>query len=245
MTNCLWFRSHGLTDCFLFVCIFGFSDTAPVESKPWTTSGGENISSSQQPSSGFQSSWVGVPGQVSMADIVKMGRPQTRVSSAPSPPLHSANHQHVSGHQNFNSSQDYGFKDSEFQNDRGVALNEDFGSNDDWPEIEQPQVSLSSIMEAPANPPELYADPSQEVEEDEEEDEDVADETPNHNLGHASVSGRHMPEVDSGGEPVFDDNLYKDMSYQAHGHHYEQKGNKVLSFYMQQFYAKCWDGYID
>ncbi|GJM93648.1 hypothetical protein PR202_ga10225 [Eleusine coracana subsp. coracana] len=36
-----------------------------------------------QSSSGFQSSWSGVPGQMSMADIVKMGRPQIRSSSKP------------------------------------------------------------------------------------------------------------------------------------------------------------------
>ncbi|GJN18153.1 hypothetical protein PR202_gb05285 [Eleusine coracana subsp. coracana] len=36
-----------------------------------------------QSSSGFQSSWSGVPGQMSMADIVKMGRPQIRPSGKP------------------------------------------------------------------------------------------------------------------------------------------------------------------
>ncbi|KAF0902951.1 hypothetical protein E2562_022594 [Oryza meyeriana var. granulata] len=36
-----------------------------------------------QPSSGFQNNWCGVPGQMSMADIVKMGRPQVRSSSKP------------------------------------------------------------------------------------------------------------------------------------------------------------------
>ncbi|XP_062206418.1 uncharacterized protein LOC133908416 isoform X2 [Phragmites australis] len=37
----------------------------------------------QQSSSGFQHNWCGVPGQMSMADIVKMGRPQVRSSSKP------------------------------------------------------------------------------------------------------------------------------------------------------------------
>ncbi|TVU48160.1 hypothetical protein EJB05_07786, partial [Eragrostis curvula] len=36
-----------------------------------------------QSSSGFQDGWCGVPGQMSMADIVKMGRPQVRSSSKP------------------------------------------------------------------------------------------------------------------------------------------------------------------
>ncbi|XP_062217591.1 actin cytoskeleton-regulatory complex protein PAN1-like [Phragmites australis] len=38
---------------------------------------------SPQSSSGFQHNWCGVPGQMSMADIVKMGRPQVRSSSKP------------------------------------------------------------------------------------------------------------------------------------------------------------------
>ncbi|XP_021313681.1 uncharacterized protein LOC110434200 isoform X3 [Sorghum bicolor] len=36
-----------------------------------------------QSSSGFQHNWFGVPGQMSMADIVKMGRPQVRSSGKP------------------------------------------------------------------------------------------------------------------------------------------------------------------
>lgn len=36
-----------------------------------------------QPSSAFQHAWCGVPGQMSMADIVKMGRPQVRSSAKP------------------------------------------------------------------------------------------------------------------------------------------------------------------
>ncbi|KAF8695931.1 hypothetical protein HU200_036807 [Digitaria exilis] len=36
-----------------------------------------------QSSSGFQHPWCGVPGQMSMADIVKMGRPQVRSSAKP------------------------------------------------------------------------------------------------------------------------------------------------------------------
>ncbi|KQK09067.1 uncharacterized protein LOC100846506 isoform X2 [Brachypodium distachyon] len=38
---------------------------------------------SLQSSSGFQQNWYGVPGQMSMADVVKMGRPQGRPSSMP------------------------------------------------------------------------------------------------------------------------------------------------------------------
>ena len=198
-----------------------------AESKTWTVGGGDNISSSSQPASGFQSAWLGVPGQVSMADIVKMGRP-SRVSVAPNPPLYSANHQNVPvppsavPHQNFHLSQDHASKESELQSERVNISSDDFASNDDWPSIEQPQAaSLSTILEAPANS-EFYADLSQQLDEV-QVDEDATDETLNANpMGHASVSGRNVQEGDSGAPTVFDNNLYEDMSsYQAHSHAYE------------------------
>ncbi|RWV93950.1 hypothetical protein GW17_00043556, partial [Ensete ventricosum] len=44
----------------------------------------DGISMPMQPSSGFQNSWLGKPGHVSMADIVKMGRPQGKPIGMPS-----------------------------------------------------------------------------------------------------------------------------------------------------------------
>ncbi|CDJ26391.1 hypothetical protein CFC21_041655 [Triticum aestivum] len=41
----------------------------------------DGLCGASQSSSGFQQNWCGVPGQMSMADIVKMGRPQGRSSS--------------------------------------------------------------------------------------------------------------------------------------------------------------------
>ncbi|KAJ8486616.1 hypothetical protein OPV22_019101 [Ensete ventricosum] len=43
----------------------------------------DGISMSVQSSSGFQNSWLGKPGHLSMADIVKMGRPQGKPSGMP------------------------------------------------------------------------------------------------------------------------------------------------------------------
>ncbi|PWA42735.1 hypothetical protein CTI12_AA541720 [Artemisia annua] len=48
-----------------------------------------------QPSSGYQSAWSGVPGQKSMADIVKMGRPQNKGYTTPTPSQQSISHNHV------------------------------------------------------------------------------------------------------------------------------------------------------
>ncbi|XP_010275810.1 PREDICTED: GBF-interacting protein 1-like isoform X2 [Nelumbo nucifera] len=58
------------------------SDLVAAESKTQTTSTGDGISLASQPSPGYQPAWLGVPGQVSMADIVKMGRPQNKVSTS-------------------------------------------------------------------------------------------------------------------------------------------------------------------
>lgn len=213
------------------------SDPVTTDNKTWTVGTGDVISSSSQPSSGFQSAWLGVPGQVSMADIVKMGRPHGKVSAMPNPPIHSVNHQNVHvppsvSHHNLHLSQDYGSKESEIHNERGVISNEDFAANDEWPSIEQPQAaSLSSVVEASAGS-ELYTNAStlvldranQHLLDDEGQVvEDGPAESSNANqVGHASVSGRNIQEDDSGGASVFDHNLFQDMSsYQAHGHAYE------------------------
>ncbi|GKA61096.1 putative GBF-interacting protein [Tanacetum coccineum] len=48
-----------------------------------------------QSSSGYQSAWSGAPGQKSMADIVKMGRPQNKAYATPNPSQQSISHNHV------------------------------------------------------------------------------------------------------------------------------------------------------
>lgn len=225
------------------MCKIFCSDFVSSENKSWTVGPGDGISSSSQPSSGFQSTWMGVPGQVSMADIVKMGRPQPKVSATSNPPIHSVHNQNVpappSAHHSLHLSQDYVSKESQLHSERGLISSEDIDSNDEWPSIEQPQsASLPSVMEVPENS-ELYANSSNlpldggsqhlKPQLDEVEvDEDGLDETLNANhIGHASVSGRNIHEDDSGGAPVFENNSYEDISsYQAHGHTYEHsKGN--------------------
>ncbi|KAF3449862.1 hypothetical protein FNV43_RR05941 [Rhamnella rubrinervis] len=141
-----------------------YSDSVATENKMSTvgTGGtGDGILSSSQPSSGFQSAWLGVPGQVSMADIVKMGRPQSKASTMTNSSMHSVNHQSVpappSGalHHNLHLSQDHGSKVSEMHSDIGVS-----SQDDEWPSIEQPPAaSLSSVVEAPVDSG-IYVDSS-------------------------------------------------------------------------------------
>ncbi|KAJ6751689.1 hypothetical protein OIU85_002146 [Salix viminalis] len=90
------------------------SDSVATENKMSTVGAGDGVSSSSQPSPGYQSAWMGVPGQVSMADIVKMGRPQNKASTMPS--HQSVNHHHATApplaasHQDFLSSENHASK---------------------------------------------------------------------------------------------------------------------------------------
>ncbi|WOG89702.1 hypothetical protein DCAR_0208940 [Daucus carota subsp. sativus] len=59
------------------------SDFVADEKKASTLSRADGNLSASQPSTGYQPAWVGAHGQKSMADIVKMGKPQSKVSSTP------------------------------------------------------------------------------------------------------------------------------------------------------------------
>lgn len=145
---------------------------------------------SQQPSSGYQSAWLGVPGQKSMADIVKMGRPQnkvycTPVSSQP-PSTHYEVHQ---GH--------------------------DVSPEDDWPVMEQPQtVGVQSILEPhleSENVGQSYERSnnqymgSQADEAQAEDENDFEDQTANY------ASSRKTQEETSGSAPLYDSDLYQNI----------------------------------
>ncbi|KAF3451137.1 hypothetical protein FNV43_RR07227 [Rhamnella rubrinervis] len=215
-----------------------YSDSVATENKMSTvgTGGtGDGILSSSQPSSGFQSAWLGVPGQVSMADIVKMGRPQSKASTMTNSSMHSVNHQSVpappSGalHHNLHLSQDHGSKVSEMHSDIGVS-----SQDDEWPSIEQPPAaSLSSVVEAPVDSG-IYVDSSNlsldrtnqrlksQLDEVQVAEDGPAETLDQSYIAPASVSGRSIQEDDSAGVSAFDNNLYKDMtSYHPHGHAFE------------------------
>lgn len=68
------------------------SNGATAENKGPSIDSSQATPSGVQAASAYQSAWAGAPGQVSMADIVKMGRPQNKASNAPS-----ASHHNVQG----------------------------------------------------------------------------------------------------------------------------------------------------
>ncbi|KAI4295385.1 hypothetical protein L6164_035435 [Bauhinia variegata] len=203
-----------------------YSDSVTVEDKTYTGGMGDGIYSSSQ-HGGSQSAWIGIPGQVSMADIVKMGRPHAK-TSVPNSSVHSGNHQNVlapppTSHHNSHSLHGYASKVSETSTDQGFEINHDISQNDEWPSIEhQAAVGISSVVEVHAN--------SSNLDDNNRPwkshlDEDVAEEIPvedEENVGPASMPGKNIADDNAGGASVFDDNMYKDInSYQPHRHPFE------------------------
>ncbi|KAK2438357.1 RNA polymerase II degradation factor protein [Trifolium repens] len=181
----------------------------------WSDSVGvyEGLSSSSQPG-GVQSAWTVSPGQVSMADIVKMGRPQPKTSV----PNSSA-----ASHHNLNV--------PETNNDRGFVVNTNVQQNDEWPSIEHPPtVSVSSVVDAHPNS-EYYTDSSNFGEANRQLEnhvnEFVAEEVhvENENLddvGSASIHAKIISDDNPGSASAYDDSLYKDInSYQSHRHPFD------------------------
>lgn len=215
------------------------SESVAMENKVLIVGTSNDMSSSTQPS-GFQSAWLGVPGHVSMADIVKMGRPHGKATTVPNPAIHSGSHQNVlttssaATHHNLHPLQDHAANVTDINAEPGVATSQHLPSDDDWPAIEQqPAAILSSVVEAPSDS-DSYADPSNlsldrgnQHTKSQLDEVRVADDLPvemlnaNH-VGPTSVSSRNMQEDSSGGASVFDNSMYEDMdSYQPHSHDLE------------------------
>ncbi|TKY60111.1 serine-rich protein [Spatholobus suberectus] len=191
----------------------------------------DGLSSSQH--GGLQSAWAVNPGQVSMADIVRMGRPQAKAST-PNSSLHSGNYQSVfappaASQHNLHSLQGHASKVLETNNDHGFAINSNVEQNDEWPSIEhQPAVCVSSVVDDhPAseyhtnssNSGEANQQPKTHVNEFVAEDDPVENAD---NVGSASISAKSISEENPESPSVFDDRLYKDTnSYQRHRHPFE------------------------
>lgn len=181
------------------------------------------------PSSGFQSAWSGMPGQVSMADIVKMGRPQGKVSSTKSTPQqHVNNHHHlespaVCAPHDLHPSQNYAAKVLEGNQDSGVSVH--VPSNDDWTLEEEPPAASGSAVVEPSVDSEPYGDPYDRTNQQfrPQSDEVRFQEDDFVDNAHASFtrsmpgSNQNIQEDNSGNASGFDTDLYQNMSsYQVH-----------------------------
>ncbi|CAH2034306.1 unnamed protein product, partial [Thlaspi arvense] len=175
------------------------SDSIVTERKLPSVAPGDGISSSQT-SSGHQTAWFGAPGQMSMADIVKMGRPQNKTT---------------------NSQQNVNIR-SEINLENEVNADHQVPVRDEWPSIEKPAASgPSSVSVAPAElqvcngPAGFQSDREDQHLRDRLENIHLAENAPSDSLGvdhvHPDlVSGRNVQE-----DTEFDDNQYK---YQAQSH---------------------------
>lgn len=189
-------------------------------------------SSSQR--TGVQSAWMGNAGQVSMADIVKMGRPQTRPSMHHSS-IQSGNNQNIllppaASDNNLHSLQGYASKVSETNTDQGHALSDNVAQNDEWSCIEnQHDVRAYEDVDTHANS-EFYANSSSFVENDwqqktpldEYDAEDGSIENADNNE-YASISAKSTSEDNTGGTSIF----------------YGLHGNKFLPFWLTSFWCMC------
>lgn len=209
------------------------SNNVATENKLLGLGAGDGAISSSQSSFGYQSAW-GAQGQVSMADIVKMGKPQGKSSSMQNTSLQGASShnsvpfQSAPSLQDFHSSQHQASTVSEPHSGPGI-MNQQESLNDEWPSIEPPQASsISSTLESHAvlelhsNPANLSLDgANQHMHQDKVQvvESGSVDTSDANHAEHASILSRNIEENNSGGTSVSDSNLYDDMSsYLPHRH---------------------------
>ncbi|XP_017436577.1 uncharacterized protein LOC108343052 isoform X2 [Vigna angularis] len=185
-----------------------YSDSVATE-KTHALGISDGPSSSQR--TGVQSAWMGNAGQVSMADIVKMGRPQTRPSMHHSS-IQSGNNQNIllppaASDNNLHSLQGYASKVSETNTNQGHALSDNVPQIDEWSCIEnQHDVRGYEDADTHANS-EYYANSSSFVETDwpqktpldEYDAEDGSIENADNNE-YASISAKSTSEDNTGAE---------------------------------------------
>ncbi|KAE8656167.1 hypothetical protein F3Y22_tig00117005pilonHSYRG00026 [Hibiscus syriacus] len=182
--------------------------------------------------SGYQSAWLGAPGQVSMADIVKMGRPQNKVSVIPNPPHQSVNNRDIAVHPNIHPPHGHISKVSDVTYEPNVTTSQHSSPSDEWPPIDNPSTVCGNA-EASAESG-LYADASKlpvdrnnqhieaKLEEAETGDDGPVETVYDNNVQPPSISSRNIQEDNSGGSSLYDNNLRTDTSsYQPQKHAFE------------------------
>ncbi|XP_038702587.1 uncharacterized protein LOC119999132 isoform X2 [Tripterygium wilfordii] len=182
-----------------------------TESKMSVAGSRDAISSSLQPSSGMQPAWVGIPGQLSMADIVKMGKPQNRAPSIPNPPHHSGD-----------LPADYLPTLSQMNTEPEFATSYPVSSNDEWPSIERPPAPsapavLAADSEFYTDSSKLHVDKGHQHMKSQLDDVPIADDGPveSLNANHvrpASISSTSTQEDNSRDSSLYDDNLYGNIA---------------------------------
>ncbi|KAF2580421.1 hypothetical protein F2Q68_00001379 [Brassica cretica] len=185
------------------------SDSVAVDSKTPTVSSG--ISSSQ-PVSVQQTPWFGAAGQMSMADIVKMGgRPHSKKTNS------QKNHEHE------------------------IAANQHVPVKDQWPSIEKPMAPGTASVSVAPTEPETCSGPADyqssrgdHLLKGQWEDTQLADNGPFGNHGRDQVQADTVadgvvPEDESGVSSEFDDNTYRHETTQNHPVEHQKDQDNVSS----------------
>ncbi|KAL6992311.1 hypothetical protein U1Q18_052548 [Sarracenia purpurea var. burkii] len=239
----------------------------PVQSDPVTT---ENTAmmgtvdgtlSTSQPSSGSQPAWSGIPGQVSMADIVKMGRSHVKACNSTNPYHYGVDQHHVQAsqsdvsHQESRSFEYQVSQVSELNPEPVVGTGHHVTPDDDWPLDERPPAaSVPPVLELPMAS-DLHVDATNlssnyhhpEAPEDEVRSaEDAAIENINaKHTGSASAASSKRRENNSRDDFLFSNGIHTDMD-SSRSHHSgfgESLESKRSIFQVLACSLFCW--YID
>ncbi|KAI8525779.1 hypothetical protein RHMOL_Rhmol13G0256400 [Rhododendron molle] len=205
----------------------GHSNIVTTEYKASAVGASDGMSS--LPSSGYQPSWSGVPGQVSMADIVKMGRPHGKASSTTNTSHYGVNEPHSNGsHCNVRSSEDY-------LSEPGVGNGQHVSPTEEWPLVEQPPTaSVPPVLGAPVAS-QLHADvtyfSSNSIDQHPEPDRDEFEEVEDGDFENTSAISRKIEEDNSEGASLFNRDIYDNIgSYQPLTSGFERQEGSSLRF---------------
>ncbi|KAJ8439185.1 hypothetical protein Cgig2_029723 [Carnegiea gigantea] len=188
-------------------------------------------------SSGFQSACAGMPGQVSMADIVKMGRPHVKASGILNTSQQHVTNQHVvvssamPTRDDLHPSQNHSVKLSESNSDSGVTGSQYVPPNDGWHlEEEPPAANVSSIVEPSidSEPCSDHYDRAKQQYRSQSDDvrflkDDAGDNAHADLVRSVPGSNQNIQEENSGGVSGFDNHLYQDIN-SYHVDHREADG---------------------
>ncbi|KAJ8544778.1 hypothetical protein K7X08_017361 [Anisodus acutangulus] len=166
-----------------------------------------------------------------MADIVKMGRPQSKVPSVPNVSHHNvnANQNHIQGlpsgasYQNIQYSDDHTSKVSEVHREPGDYPVLHLSTDEEWPQIKQPSIANQPSISEPPTDSELHPDPAN-VSYDRISHQTEIDEvqgTDDHTVGNlGSPPSRKLKEDNAGGASLYENDLYR---YQNQNHTFEHQ----------------------
>ncbi|CAD5313981.1 unnamed protein product [Arabidopsis thaliana] len=176
------------------------SEPIAMENKLPPVTLGDGISSSKS-ASGHQTAWFGAPGQRSMAEVVKMGRPQNKTTK-----------------QNVNVG-------SEINHEHEVSANQQAPVKDEWPSIEKPLApSTSSLSVAPAESEvrnglaDFQSDRGDQYLKDRLENIHIAESGPSESRGVDHVQADSVQEDESVVSSEIDDNPYQTQSHPVEHH---------------------------